>query len=118
MGGHAGRPFNSPFGGSVMRATWYVLEDGTAVDPNECNTVGGVLTHKSGKPVAMRSHDCPMSTGVDVDASGKALFGGRGDHDGNGSAGGAKPADVPKPKDMQPERPQQAYKTRQTKTRR
>lgn len=90
-----------------MRATWYVLEDGTAVDPSECATINGVLTHKSGKPIAMRSHDCPMSTGVDTDdAAAKAV------------AGDEKPAETPKPKDMQAERPQQGYKTRQTKARR
>lgn len=49
-----------------MRATWYVLEDGTAVDPSECNRQNGVLMHKRG-PVAMRRPDCPRSRGVDID---------------------------------------------------
>lgn len=50
-----------------MRATWYVLEDGTAVDPNECAPGDdGVLTHKDGAKVKMRSFDCPMSTGVEI----------------------------------------------------
>ncbi|MEQ9634803.1 MAG: hypothetical protein RLW68_01830 [Devosia marina] len=101
-----------------MRATWFMLEDGTPVDPAECSTVDGVLTHESGKPVAMRSHDCPMSTGVDIDEAGKVPFGGKGDHDGDGSAGGSKPAQEPKPRDMQAEKPRQGYKTRQTKARR
>ena len=101
-----------------MRATWYLLEDGTAVDPNECATVDGVLMHESGAAVAMRSHDCPMSTGVDIDEDGRAPFGGKGDHDGNGSTGGSKPAQETKPRDMQAEKPRQGYKTRQTKARR
>lgn len=100
-----------------MRATWYLLEDGTTVDPNECTVVDGVLTHESGVAVAMRNHDCPMSTGVDLDDSGKPLFGGKGDHDGNGSAGGSKSAEVPQPKEMRAEQPKQGYKTRQTKRR-
>lgn len=77
-----------------MRATWYVLEDGTAVDPAECSPddKGVALTHKSGAKVAMRNFDMPMSRGVDIDeATGKLLFAGKGDHDGNGTAGGAKP---------------------------
>ena len=97
-----------------MRATWYVLEDGTAVDPIECAPdEGGVLTHSSGAKVKMRSFDCPMSTGVDIE-DGYVPFGGKGDHDGNGTTGGAaraktedmKPAPTPKPAQ------QQGYKTR------
>ncbi len=53
-----------------MRATWYVLEDGTTVDPSECSRKGGVLTHKNGI-VAMRRPDCPRSIGVDLDSEGK-----------------------------------------------
>ncbi len=59
----------------------------------------GALSHKNGL-VAMRSHDCPRSRGVEVDESGKLLFGGKGDHDGNGEPGGAKqaePAKEPEP---------------------
>ncbi len=50
-----------------MRATWYVLEDGRVVDPNEC--VGddkGELHHKDGVPVAKRG-DAYSSRGVDLD---------------------------------------------------
>jgi len=89
-----------------MRATWYVLEDGTAVDPIECAPdETGALTLKSGAKVAMRSPDCPMSTGVDL-ADDYVPFGGKGDHDGDGKPGGAapakktediKPAPAPKP---------------------
>lgn len=55
-----------------MRATWYVLEDGTAVDPKEVSrNEDGALAHKNGL-VAMRFPDCPRSIGVDVDDNGKA----------------------------------------------
>lgn len=97
-----------------MRATWYVLEDGTPADPNECApNDAGQLVHKSGALVAMRGA-IPSSTGVDVDEGGKLLFGGKGDHDGNGTPGGSAPA---KTEDMKPEpKPapaqQQGYKTR------
>lgn len=51
-----------------MRATWYILEDGSTVDPAECSPdKSGALAHKSGVKVKMRSHDCAMTTGVDVD---------------------------------------------------
>ncbi len=54
-----------------MRATWYVLEDGTAVDPAECsiNADGYGVTHESGALVAMMAPDCPKTTGVDLDES-------------------------------------------------
>lgn len=40
-----------------MRATWYVLEDGNAVDPNDCAPDDkGVLRHKDGVAVAMRGN--------------------------------------------------------------
>jgi hypothetical protein len=108
-----------------MRATWYVLEDGTAVDPNECTAdeKGNLLTHQSGD-VAMRAPGVPMSRGVDVDESGKLLFAGKGDLDGDGTAGGAAPKTPPArpPTDTQmkpapkPKRaPRPAYKTRTAK---
>ena len=103
-----------------MRETWYVLEDGTAVHPSEvAPNEAGVLAHKSGL-VAMRADgETPRSVGVDVDGSGNRPFGGKGDHDSNGSAGGAKAPATPaaKPKDMRAQQPKQGYKTRQTKTR-
>lgn len=51
-----------------MRDTWYVLEDGTAVDPSQCvwDGKGNVLTHAGGQLVAMRAPGVPMSRGVDV----------------------------------------------------
>lgn len=50
-----------------MRETWYVLEDGAAVDPNEVAPDDrGVLRHKSGAAVDMRG-DVPRSRGVEPD---------------------------------------------------
>ena len=70
--------------------TWYVLEDGEAVDPNECAPDDkGVLRHKGGKAVAMRG-DAHSSRGVD-------------------------PAAMKKPKDVKPEASRAGYKTRETK---
>lgn len=102
-----------------MRETWYVLENGTTVHPSEvAPNESGALAHKSGL-VAMRDDgETPRSVGVDVDEA--QPFGGKGDHDGNGTAGGAKtpaPAPAAKPKDMRAHQPNQGYKTRQTKTR-
>jgi hypothetical protein len=97
-----------------MRETWYVLVDGNAVHPSEVSVNDkGELVHKSGVAVEMRD-ETPRSRGVEVDVA--KPFGGKGDHDGNGSAGGAAPA--AKPKDMHAEKPAQGYKTRQTRTRR
>lgn len=51
-----------------MRETWFVLEDGRAVDPNECTFDGsGVFRHKTGVAVAKRG-DAYSSRGVDVEA--------------------------------------------------
>ena len=78
--------------------TWYVLEDGTAVSP------------------AMRSHDTPSSRSVEIDEkTGKPLFGGKGDHDNNGSTGGAAPAKRTtemKPEPASPPKAKKPYKTR------
>lgn len=56
-----------------MRATWYVLEDGSVVDPSECTAdeKGLNLTHKSGVRVAMKG-EVPHSRGVDIDDDGMA----------------------------------------------
>lgn len=49
-----------------MRETWYVLENGTAVDPNEVAPDGaGVLRHSSGQAVAVGPHG-PRSRSVEV----------------------------------------------------
>lgn len=80
-----------------MRETWYLLEDGTAADPNECAPdPSGVLRHKSDAAVAMRGQ-VPSTRGVDPEEE------------------RAKPR--PKPaKDMKPEEhSERPYKTRETK---
>lgn len=113
-----------------MRETWYVLEDGTAVHPSEVAAdKNGALAHKKGL-VAMRG-DTPRSRGVDIDESGKQLFAGKGDHDGDDRSGGTKKPDAPattpappattaapakdremKPAKPKPAQPQKPYKTR------
>ncbi|MFZ4605162.1 MAG: hypothetical protein ACOYM5_02790 [Caulobacter sp.] len=50
-----------------MRETWYLLEDGSVVDPNDvAPDETGALRHKDGVAVAMRG-DAPSSRGVDLD---------------------------------------------------
>lgn len=52
-----------------MQETWYVLEDGRAVDPSEvAPDEAGRLMHASGVAVAMRSPGVPRSRGVDAEA--------------------------------------------------
>lgn len=95
-----------------MRATWYILEDGTPVDPNEVTRDdGGALVHKGGK-VAVGDHGNHLTTGVDLDESGKPLFGGKGDHDGDGSFGGAKKTEDMKPEPKSAPAKKPGYKTR------
>lgn len=44
--------------------TWYVLEDGTAADPNDVqHGADGVLRHRDGRAVAMRDGGVPVTTG-------------------------------------------------------
>lgn len=51
-----------------MRETWFELEDGNVVHPNECTYDDkGTLRHKGGVAVAMRG-DVHRSRGVDVEA--------------------------------------------------
>lgn len=93
--------------------TWYIMEDGTMGDPREVSAGDdGILRHADGRAVAYASHG-PRSCSVEVEAK---PFGGKGDHDGDGKAGGAKnPAE---PKQIEAEKPTKGgYKTRQTKTR-
>jgi hypothetical protein len=41
----------------MMRATWYLLEDGTPVDPNDCAfDDAGMLRHVTGIAVAKRGN--------------------------------------------------------------
>lgn len=76
-----------------MRETWYVLEDGTYADPNECSTdEAGKLVHKSGVAVAMRGQ-VPSSRGVDPEEE------------------RAKP----KGKELKADKPKPPYKTRESK---
>lgn len=91
-----------------MRETWYILDDGTSVDPNEvAPDNAGVLMHKSGIAVAVGPHG-PRSRGVDPDEE---------------RAKKAKPADDKPPvagkndtKDMKPkDDPKAAYTTRESK---
>lgn len=108
-----------------MNATWYVTEAGEAVDPAECLRKNGVLIHKSGAKIAMRFPDCPRSRSVDPDAerakkaasAKKELFGGKGDHDGDGKAGGfIKPvSEATETRDLTAEKPKRTYKTRESK---
>lgn len=85
-----------------MRETWYVLESGDAVHPSEVSiNEAGRLAHKNGLVQMRDDGETPRSRGVDIDESGKRPFGGKGDHDGNDSTGGAKkpvePATAPEP---------------------
>lgn len=51
-----------------MRETWFVLDDGNVVDPNECAPdEKGNLRHSGGVYVAKRG-DAYSSRGVDVEA--------------------------------------------------
>lgn len=100
-------------------ATWYVLEDGSAGDPAEVSPdKDGRLRHKDGRAVAYRPDGItPRSRAVELTSGGKLPFGGKGDHDGDGKAGGSVPVVG---KDMEPEEPPAAapkrgYKTRETK---
>lgn len=79
-----------------MRATWYVLEDGTVVDPAEVSPdATGALRHKNGTAVAMRG-DVPSSRGVDPDEE--------------------RSKAKPKSKAMKAENPKQPYRTRESKS--
>lgn len=52
-----------------MRETWYVLEDGSVADPNECApNENGRLAHKRGLVALREDGETPRSRSVDVDA--------------------------------------------------
>lgn len=96
-----------------MRETWYVLEDGRSVDPNEvAPNEAGALIHSSGVAVAMRSPGVPHSRGVDVNAErakAEADAKAKADLDAR-----EKPrADA---KEMKPSGDQKTYKTRESKS--
>ncbi len=77
----------------MATATWYLLSDGTYADPSECATgEDGVLRHADGAEVVMRDEPrVPHSRSVDPDE------------------------EAAKRKDMKPEAPKRAYRTRQMK---
>jgi hypothetical protein len=72
-----------------MFEAWFVLEDGTAVDPAEVTYKDGRLVHANGF-VAMRAPDLPWSRGVDADEE-RSRY---------------------KTREMKPEAPKRGYKTR------
>lgn len=87
-----------------MRATWYVLEDGRVVDPNECEgDEKGALRHKDGVAVAKRG-DAYSSRGVDIDAANARDV----------TAGDGKPD--AKDREMKPAASGKGYRTRAAKT--
>lgn len=95
-----------------MRETWYVLEDGTAVDPAECaSDEKGRLTHRSGAKIAMRFPDCPMSKSVDPKAErAKAAVA---KNAAETTADPNRAATSPEDREMKAEEPKKAgYKTR------
>ena len=81
-----------------MRETWYVLDDGTPVDPNECATGDdGVLRHASGSAVVMRGQ-VPRSRGMDAHEMEAART--------------ASPSPSSKGRELKPEDTKRGYKTR------
>lgn len=100
-----------------MRETWYVMEDGSCGDPREiAPDKHGRLVHKDGRKVAYAPHG-PRSRSVDVS---QKPFDGKGDHDGDGKAGGSKPKQdsvTTATADMEAEQPAPAKRGRPYKTR-
>lgn len=102
--------------------TWYILEDGSSGDPRDIAAGDdGKLVHHDGRRVSYAAHG-PRSRSVDPEAERakvtppeKQPFGGKGDHDGDGKAGGSIAA--ASIKDMKPEASRGAYKTRETRSR-
>ena len=78
-----------------MIATWYVMEDGSVIDPSEVNPDDkGVLKHKDGRAVKMRG-DVPHSRSVDVEQ---------------------ESAKASQKKEIQPSAPKRTYQTRTFKS--
>lgn len=95
-----------------MRETWYVLEDGDVVDPNDvAPNEAGRLVHVSGRMVAMRG-SVPSSCGVDdADAERSKMI--KSGQKTVNEARAERDFDPVEPtKDMQAERPKRAYKRR------
>lgn len=105
-----------------MRDTWYVLEDGSVVDPSEvAPDQDGVLRHKDGVAVDMRG-DAPRSRNVDpaeerakaassVAGGGGAGAGAAGADAGAGAAGNAGVA-AKKSREMKAGKGSAKYETR------
>jgi hypothetical protein len=84
------------------RETWYVIEDGAAVDPAEVKPdAKGVLRHKSGAAVAYSVHG-PRSRSVDPDDERLKVA----------AEAAAKQKEREKAKDMKPQETARGYKTR------
>lgn len=84
-----------------MRATWYVLEDGSVVDPAEvAHDESGQLVHKNGGRVAMRGQT-PSSRSVDVESASRVPS--------------TRTPTKPKSKDMKSDDQKPGYITRETK---
>lgn len=99
-----------------MRETWYVLEDGSAVDPREVDfNEDGKLAHKNGL-VKMRFPDCPWSRSVDVDKKSKAEEPAASEPKPaevvNAALSGAQSEVVAESREVVPEQPKRAGKTR------
>lgn len=95
-----------------MRETWYVLEDGSAVNPNEvAPNDNGRLVHASGALVAMRG-DVPSSRGVDVANTSSAQGAPTGQKKTENESQDEASLKKIDTKDLQADRPKRAYKRR------
>jgi hypothetical protein len=60
-----------------MRATWYVMEDGSVADPSLCKPdASGVLRHRDGRAVKMRTDlvdPVPCTKRIDLNQTGKDM---------------------------------------------
>jgi len=85
-----------------MRETWYVLEDGSAVDPNEvAPDAKGVLRHGNGMAIAMRGQ-VPSTRGVNPEEE-------------RSKAALRRNVVDDRSKEMKPEESKRSYKTREAK---
>lgn len=100
-----------------MQQTWYVLEDGRTVDPNEvAPDEVGVLRHASGIAVAMRAPGVPRSRGIDAAAErAKAEAASKAEADAKLKAEADAKAATGKGKAMKPDDKDPVYKTRESK---
>lgn len=90
--------------------TWFILEDGTSADPREVSPdKDGVLRHKSGVAVKMRSPGVPMTRSLDPEVEREKARA-------KAKPAAAAPQPTPKPetRDMKPDAAQ-SYRTRDMK---